>query len=233
MWFKANKLSLNIKKTKFMVFHQPNCSLQSYKLSIDKTEIEHANLFKFLGLTITENMSWKPHISETALRVSRSIGILSKLRQVFPRYIILTLYYSLIMPHLTYHLIIWGHENEKLYKLQKKAIRLVTNTSRHSHTTPLFKSLHLLNLPDIHSLMLLKLYYKFLQNDLPEYFRSMTFSQTCHVHNHETRNRHKLVTPSLKHCFATKIIRHKIIYLVNLLPNCTDQGYQLLQKIFP
>ena len=57
---------------------------------------------------------------------------------------LLTIYNSLITPYLNYGLLAWGSQIDKLFKLQKKAVRIITNASFNSHTDPLFKQLNLL-----------------------------------------------------------------------------------------
>ena len=69
LWFKSNKLSLNVKKTKFSLFHSirkktdiPN---KLPILKMDNTEINRDQVTKFLGVLIDENLTWKPHIANT------------------------------------------------------------------------------------------------------------------------------------------------------------------------
>ena len=59
-------------------------------------------LFNFLGYTLDQNISWKPHITKMAIKIARVIGVLHKLKHIFPQHILLTIYNSLIQPHLIY-----------------------------------------------------------------------------------------------------------------------------------
>ena len=106
------------------------------------------------------------------MTVSRTIGILCKLKHIFPFSILQTLYSSLIIPHLTYGILIWGYNLEGLFKLQKKAIRIITNRKYNDHTEPIFKSLNLLKLNDIFKLSVLKFYYNYCNDLLPKYFKN-------------------------------------------------------------
>ena len=81
-WFKANKLSLNVSKTKFSLFH-PNSKKRFVPadlplLKIDNTRIIRDHITKFLGVLIDENLTWQPHISHISTKISKSIGILYK-----------------------------------------------------------------------------------------------------------------------------------------------------------
>ena len=65
-WFKANKLSLNVKETKYTFFHKnsikDNIPVKLPALKIANREIERTNAIKFLGILLDENISWKNHI---------------------------------------------------------------------------------------------------------------------------------------------------------------------------
>ena len=80
------------------------------------------------------------------------------------------LYKSLIASYLNYGLLLWGTESYKVLTLQKKAIRLISNSSYISHTNLLFIQHKLLKIGDLFKLKLLKLYYKLSYNHLPSYF---------------------------------------------------------------
>ena len=81
------------------------------------------------------------------------------LAKIFPEEILVTLYNSLIASHLSYGTLAWGIAATRLEKLQRTAIRLITNSKYIAHTTPLFKRLQLLKIVDIFKLRVLKFYY--------------------------------------------------------------------------
>ena len=116
-WFKANGLSLNIQKTNFMLFgskHIPLTDSRDFQIKIDSTNITRVATTKFLGIIIDEKLKWQHHISYVALKLSKSIGILNRLKTKLPKSCLLTVYYSLIYPHLTYCNIIWGGASKSL-----------------------------------------------------------------------------------------------------------------------
>ncbi len=63
-WLKVNKLSLNVKKSKYMIFHTQKKNVQSLTLKIDNVVIERVAEFNFLGLTLDEHLTWKCHINK-------------------------------------------------------------------------------------------------------------------------------------------------------------------------
>ena len=136
-WIKANKLSLNLDKTSYMLFSNkvatlPNCII------FDGTVIQRARSTKFWGLFIDEKLSWKAHTDNICKIIARKTGILSKLRHFLPHYIMLSLYSTLILPYLNYGLIAWGSGSatsqiNRLFILQKRAIRIINNADfRHT-----------------------------------------------------------------------------------------------------
>ena len=79
VWFRVNKLSLNLKKTKFIVF-KPNQKRRSYnfQILINKQQIDQVKETVFLGVIIDENVTWKSEISHVANKVSKSIEMIQK-----------------------------------------------------------------------------------------------------------------------------------------------------------
>ena len=63
---------------------------------------------KYLGITFDSNLTWKSHINELCLKLSKTVGILSKVRHFVNKHILVMLYYSLIYPFLTYGIHVWG-----------------------------------------------------------------------------------------------------------------------------
>ena len=91
---------------------------------------------------IDNHLSWKHHINYVALKISRNIGILSKLRHFVLPKTLFGIYKSLILPYLSYGLVAWGQAAkthlEKLLRLQKRAVRLIDFITFRSHAVPYF-----------------------------------------------------------------------------------------------
>ena len=90
-WLNSNKLSLNIMKTNFVIFcpyqKKFNYLLQISIFDSDKNKnvaLEHKNCIKFLGLLIDENLSWKNHIHTLTTKISKTVGLLAKVRHIVP-----------------------------------------------------------------------------------------------------------------------------------------------------
>ena len=192
-WLKANKLSLNIKKTKAMAFHMPPKICQVPLLQIAGINIDFVVNFNFLGITINKHLNWTSHVDILSAKMSKTIGILNAIKHVVPTNIMRTIYNCLILCHLNYGTLLWGSQlnvNDKLHKLQKKAARIITLNSYFTHSEPLFKQLFLLKSYDIYKCQLLKFIYKLVNNQLPHYFNQFTFTFNNQHHHHATRTRH-------------------------------------------
>ena len=143
----------------------PNCHIK-----IDNTEIERVKEFNLLGIKISEHMTWKSHTDMISNKISRISGILNKMKHFLPLSVKLNIYNGLVLPHLHYGILLWGFDINRLTKIQKNIIRIITNSKYNSHTEPLFKQLNLLKLKDIFTIQQYKFFHKYLSQDLPDYF---------------------------------------------------------------
>ena len=123
-WLRANKLSLNVNKTKAMVFHMPQKHIQLPLLRIAGEDIAFVDHFNFLGIIINKHLNWTSHVDMLTAKLSKTIGILNTLQHILPINIMRTIYNSLILCHLNYGVLLWGpklHLNDSLHILQKKS----------------------------------------------------------------------------------------------------------------
>ena len=216
-WLGANKLALNISKTKFMVFHTSNRAVQYPNLKINNTDIEHVFEFNFLGVMFNSQMNWNTHINYIASKISRTVGILYRLKDIYPQSVLLTLYNTLILPHFHYCLLLWGSsikENHPLHLLQKKAVRIIDNSHYIAHTEPICKVHRLLKLPDMFSIALWKFYHKLMNNKLPECFSTIKPKLPEIIEHYEIRNP-VFHLPAIKHKFAENLLQYCLIKQIN------------------
>ena len=218
-WFKLNKLSLNPNKTKAMLFHSPQKHVNPINININGIPIEFVEQFNYLGIILDKHLTWKFHIATISQKISRTIGIMCKLKRFLPLNILKTLYHSLILPYLTYGILVWGTQAHKLNTLQNKSVRVMSNSKYNSHAEPIFKALGLLKITDLCVLQELKFAYKLENGTLPHYFKSELNVRQSDVHNHNTRNANNLTIPMANHRFVSKSIRFRIPAIYN---DCDD-----------
>ena len=217
-WLSSNKLSLNVKKTKFMVFHTPQRRVNYPTLKLNNVNIERVSQFNFLGVILASSLKWDKHVAHVSLKISRVIGVLYRLKHIFPREVLLTLYNALILPHLSYCILVWGSKidsNHKLLLLQKKAVRIITNQDYIAHSEPLCKLLNVLKVSDLFVCSLWKFYYKLTRRELPPYFDIMlpTLPNVCDYYNIRRPIFH---LPFIKHGFAEQRLDYQLIKILNV-----------------
>ena len=217
-WLKVNKLSLNVNKTKFMVFHPHQKRVKKPDLFIDGIKIECISSFNFLGITINDKMSWKDHIDTICGKISRAIGILNRLKHFLPLHAKLCIYNSLILPHINYGILLWGHTCDRILKLQKKAMRIITLSKYNAHTDPLFKLLNLLKVQDIFKVFQMKFYHNYVNNKLPNYFDDLPLAMNNERYHYNTRIRYNMYTGLVNHEFAKKSLRYCLPNTINSTP---------------
>ena len=101
-WLKVNKLSLNIKKTHLILFHNKQKLINTkINIKMDNSEIEQVFSTKFLGVIINENVTWSYHIHVLLNKTSKNLGVIRKLSKSLPFDILHTLYNTLIDPYNT------------------------------------------------------------------------------------------------------------------------------------
>ncbi len=87
------------------------------------------------------------------------------------------------------------YQCNRLIKLQKKAVRIVSLSKWNQHIEPILKELKLLKIKDILHLQELKLYYKYKKNKMPSYLQNMTLQPNSDIHNYETQTQHHIYQP--------------------------------------
>lgn len=217
-WLLLNKLSLNISKTKFMIFHTPKKYIKHYRLKIAGIEIDQVDEFNFLGIILDKHLSWKPHMHKVSLKLSQTVGILNRLKRFLPTIILKTIYSSLFLSRINYGLLCWGFHSEQIFKLQKKAIRCLSNAKYNAHTEPLFKKHELLKINDLIILQTLKIFYKYSKKELPAYLLSFDLQTHSSQHDHYTRNNQNLLTPRVCLSLAQNSLRYQLPRVINNIP---------------
>ena len=85
---------------------------------------------------------------------------MNKLKRYLPIPVMKLMYDSLILSHLQFGITCWGYECNRLFKLQKRALRIMTNSKYNAHTEPLFKDLKLLKLDGIFDIQCMKFFFQ-------------------------------------------------------------------------
>ena len=159
------------------------------------------NSSKYLGIKIDSKLNFQPHLKMIENKLARSVGILSKVRFLFPTSTLLLLYFALIHPHLLFGIVLWGSTcssyQSKLQISQNKAIRIISNCNRRTSITPFYHKLGILKIPELYKFEIAKLMHQHSKQNLPP-----TIANLCkplsNIHNRITRS------VSLNHIYVEK-----------------------------
>lgn len=193
-WLQANKLSLNVVKTKYMIIasqHKIRHLTHQFQIEVNHQLLKREKGYKYLGVEIDDSLTWKDHICKISKKISGGIGALKRVRQLVPFKLLLTMYNSLVLPYFDYCSAVWGScgrgFSDTLQKLQNRAARVVTFSSYNRQSTELLDELKWDNLEIRRSKQLAVMMYKIMINRAPSYLTNM-FENITSVHSHNLRN---------------------------------------------
>ena len=137
-WFNANKLSLNVKKTKYSFSHKSskkdNNPLRLPNLNTNGLTVEDDSSIKFLRIWIDENLTWRNHIHTVENKIAKNIGLLYQGKYYLNKNCLKQSYFVYIHAYLNYANIAWASTHKiKLKKVQSKqkhASRIIFNQSK-------------------------------------------------------------------------------------------------------
>ena len=223
-WFAFNKLSLNIEKTKYILF-QPtrllNLEPALDQIKINEQSIESVSHIKFLSVYIDKCLNWKEHLRIKCNFLSKNLATMCRIRSQISIEMLKLIYNSLIVPHLQYGIVAWGNPNtqdfKRIFMLQKKCIRIVYKSKYNAHTYPIFKKLGLLTIEDIYNINCCKLALKRQRKQLPEYLLSLLpmFETT---HNYVTRHSQNIRITHNATTYHQQLLNVKIAKVWNNIP---------------
>ena len=189
-WLNANRISLNPKKTELVIFKDQRKKLDSpIKIKLNHKRLYPSKSVKYLGIKIDENLNWKQHIHVNAIKLNRANTLLFTIRNYVNKHILRTIYFTIFDSHINYADLIWGqnlHAVNRIVILQKKALRIMNFQSRDSHSSPLFKSNHILKLEDKILIENILFINKSFNNLLPPTIFKSWYTFCSDVHNYQT-----------------------------------------------
>ena len=143
-WLSANKLSLNVAKSKLLYYTNKNRnSLKNIKIKINGEVLNEVNDAKYLGVYMDNKLNWNVHTNHIKLRLSKGISMLAKIRHYVPETVRRSLYFTFINSHTGYNLLNWGtapsNNIDMISAKTRKAIRLISFESKDEPALPLFQ----------------------------------------------------------------------------------------------
>ena len=187
--FCANKLSLNIDKTKYVWFHKAESKddlpLILPDFLINDVKIKRENSLKFLEVIIDENLTWKTHVQLVENKISKSVGILFKASRALNFQSLRSIYFALVHPYINHANIAWASTNKtylkKILGKQKQAARIMFSDDISIPLRLLIKELNNSNVYQINILQHLLFMFKVKKNITPRIFNQV-FSLIDHLY---------------------------------------------------
>ena len=201
LWLNLNRLALNVGKTNFVIFRSPQKkSNRNVTIVMNKKALQQKDHVKYLGVLLDEHLKWKYHINQVALKISRGIGILAKLKPFLKDKLLRSIYFSLVYSYLSYGVQAWGSAGESIKNnivvLQNKAIRIMSGVQYFQiygqapgplpSSEPLYRKLEILKFNDIFKLNVANFVYSTLDFASPSIFHEW-FCFQHEIHHHNTR----------------------------------------------
>ena len=190
-WLKANKISLNASKTELLIFRHPNKHINyNLKIKIDGKRLIPSKFVKYLGILIDSHLNWEYQTDLLASKLSRAIGMLSKIQHYVCKDTLRNIYFGIFSSILTYRCNIWGQVQNKhikqLIQLQNKAIRVINFASYHRPVDPLYKNSKILKICDVIKLQSFVYIHDSININLPSSLINI-FEPTKQLHRYNTR----------------------------------------------
>ena len=223
---------MNAKKTDLVLFHSKNKTVTSrLTIKIKGTKFFLFNFVKYLGILIDSKLNWKIHISELTKKLHRATAILSKVRHYVSKPTLKSLYFSLFQSHLNYGCLVWGFAQKslvnKILRIQKRAIRLITFSDYKCNTSRLFRELSILKINDHILLCRYEFVHDWIHSRLPKTFDNIFVKKPPTIYNIR-RNHSKVTVPTRRlETWGTNSLRYQGSLLHNSL---VDLGLHNIQS---
>jgi hypothetical protein len=175
-WFCANKLSINLTKTNYVLFKtkgRTKALNNIPNLIINGTEICKVDCTKFLGIMYDSKLNWINQTDTIIKKLRHTIYLFNSIKYMLPENSKLALYYAHVYPYLLYGNIIWGPminnvSLNKISKLQDKIILSIKKSINRKNLSRYYKETKILKFKDVIELEASKFMFKIKNNLTPE-----------------------------------------------------------------
>ena len=148
-WCKNNQLALNLEKTQFTQFQTKHKTITDIQVVVKDQIVLNTTNLKFLGLKLNNKFTWTPYGSELAIKLNKACYTIRAIKPFVSLKSLISVCSSYFHSLMMYGIIFWGNSpiSREIFKIRKRAIRIITNKSRRDSCKHLFKQLQILTLP--------------------------------------------------------------------------------------
>lgn len=211
-WFDFNLLTVNLEKTKCILFSPSDGAVDCQGVMVDNQLIPAVKTIKYLGIIIDNNLRWDHHIKYIVQKIRCILPKFRYLKDFLSTSQLKILYFSLVQTHLSYGIIGWGgvlnSHVKSLEVIQKWVLKIIFNKNR------LFPSDTLFDMSGVMDVRQLFCYRMIL--------RSFRKPQECLVSsetNYNLRSENKVIIPKCKKTCGQRSYKYLTPRLYNIIPN--------------
>ena len=235
LWYKCNKLTLNVKKSNIMLIHRRKNINGNINVTINGAKLQQTDNVKYLGLYIDNKLQWHNHINNLCKTITKKLGMMNRTSKFVNKSTLIQMYKSFIMPSLDYADTIWSGCSKflqhKLQVLQNRAARIIEQNFDFINTRglDLITKLHLQTTVDRRNFRICTMIYKCIHGKVPHYLSDQII-MACDIHKYGTRQAESMsiyVKPARSDCLR-KSIFHLGASLWNNLPNKVKESETIL-----
>lgn len=152
-WCIINELKINCSKTNFLFIPKNKNIVNNFNLVIDSEYIQRVNVLRYLGVLLDDKLSFAEHISSCTKKLNTAIFVLRYMVNFCPIEILLNIYHALFLTHINYCILVWSdcgsRQIEKIFLIQKKAIRTIYKLKKGETHRDTFINQQLLTVPSL------------------------------------------------------------------------------------
>ena len=225
-WLVTNRLTINVKKTKYMIFHKKRDAkftrkVKKFRINVNNYCIKQVSEFKYLGVIIDNKLNWQSHINHLCTHISKAVGVIYRLKKLgIPRGALQLIYHSLVSSRLRYGIASWGSASstvlQKLNMINNKAVRYIKYTSE--TLTAAYRRMKFFTVKSLYSFEVSKFIHLHRQGELPDDFENFIERvDHSHITRSNTRMNYNLSQPRTE--LGKSSIRFQGVKIWNSLPN--------------
>ena len=217
----ANKLKLNLSKTKILIFNNKTKNRQPISIYINNTKIEQTNSAKLLGIDIDNNLNFKLHISKVSAKMAYCGHVISQLAGTVSYKILKSIYFAFANSLLEYGITIWGSANKNALNpvkvMQNSIIRKLYPHFHRPRTEQIYNNLHILKVENLYKFKICNHMHRIIHNPPTKEL----YNKICNkkFNYYAIRNENYYTKPQFTLKKATNCISWQCPTQYNLLPN--------------
>jgi hypothetical protein len=144
-WFRVNQLAINFDKTHYIHFITKKSISAELKIGYNNKFVASTSCTTFLGMTISETLTWDNHIEVFKRKLSTACYIIRNAKLYMSTSSLKMIYHVFFHSLMIYGIIFWGNspQSDTIFRLQKKTIRIMEGCGNRDSCRDLFKKLHI------------------------------------------------------------------------------------------